>query len=206
MKIEIEAEYEHQLVDKMIDEIKKLSGAYDVLLLRDKHHPTSEAVGVIERDYRDDVKGVADDIVRRIRDGEISNLNDAIHETVEWCSRVIETWQAQMGLLASKNDGYGVEEGLVGPSDFKSGIPWDKLMFCAMEQDVIDELEHMGVEPNRDGPWFGLTAYRVVRTGSEDEPLYWSKAEKWTDDEDEAKVYFDTDGALPADGEWDEST
>jgi len=101
----------------------------------------SEAISRLGQAYRAHVKDKADDIFRRIKDGEIKDREDldtAIHEDVDGDGWVIYTAKAQAILLVSDHDGYGVEEGLVSPESFKDGIPWSALAFCAMREDLCE--------------------------------------------------------------------
>lgn len=103
----------------------------------------SEAISLMGQAYYAHVKDKADDIFRRIKDGEITSREDldtAIHEDVDGDGWVIYTAKAQAVLLVSDHDGYGVEEGLVSPEQFKDGIPWSALAFCAMREDLCERL------------------------------------------------------------------
>lgn len=102
------------------------------------------AVGVVEIDYMEDVDGVVSDLVYAIKRRGIEDRDDlftAIHEAIDGHSRVIYTRQAQLGILVSRNSGHGMEEGLIDAKSFRNGIPWSQLMYCAMEQDVMERLD-----------------------------------------------------------------
>ena len=110
---------------------KKLSGD-------DLEALVKAAVDIINRDYWDDVRGVTDDLVARVKDGEIKDrdgLQEALHEAIDGTQRVIYTWQARLGLLATNNlDAW--EESFGEPPDSP-----EKQMFAAMEADVQAQLD-----------------------------------------------------------------
>ncbi len=101
-----------------------------------------DATSAITRDYYEDVKGVGDDIIRAIKDGEIENEEDAdryLHETIDGTQRVIYTWQARLGLLASSNADAYFEEGL-GELVCTDSVPYEQLMYWALRADVLEYL------------------------------------------------------------------
>jgi hypothetical protein len=112
-----------------------------------------DAVAVITRDYYADVAAVGDDLIARIKDGEIPSRDDffseALHDTVDGTQRVIYTWEARLGLIASENHDAYFEEGL-GDLDCRSSVPHEVLMFYAMQQDVVEYMEREGCDPNDD--------------------------------------------------------
>lgn len=115
------------------------------------------ALAFLRSDYIDDVDGIAADIEReareRAKDGEPHLrewLMDYIHETVDGCQRVIYTGLAIEALLFSDNDSAFVDdfgsEGVV-----KDGaVNYSALAYCAVERDVIAELERRGIDVNDD--------------------------------------------------------
>jgi hypothetical protein len=109
------------------------------------------AQAVLERDYHEDVAGVARELKRQIDDREIANvddLRDALHQAVDGTQRVMYTHQAQIGLAFSKNDDEYFEE--FGREWPEHG--WSALMFVAMERDVTEQLERLGVDVNDPQP------------------------------------------------------
>lgn len=122
-----------------------------LVLLRHGESPLDAARGLIGKDYFADVRGIVDDVLQAIKDGEIADheqLHDYVWESLDGCSRVIYTAQAQAALLVSQNDGVGVDDGLIGPDDFRDGIPWSKLCFAAMQADVYEELGRRNIDMN----------------------------------------------------------
>jgi hypothetical protein len=101
------------------------------------------ATDIINRDYYADVRGIAADLIRQIKDGEITSedqLNDAIHQDVDSAQRVIYTFQAKLGLIASGNeDAYEEDFGE------KPDSP-EKAMFAALARDVRERLDNEGVD------------------------------------------------------------
>lgn len=100
------------------------------------------AVSIINRDYMDDVRGVADDLKRAIKDGEIDSPTDAdewLHQTLDGHARVIYTFQSKLGLISSDNADAAVED--TGEVPMQNGeINWAAMMYYAMATDVRDYL------------------------------------------------------------------
>ena len=118
--------------------------------------PTEEdvrdAVAVIQRDYYADVKNLGDELIERIKDGEIpdhESFGDALHDTVDGTQRIISTWQARLGLLASSNDDAYFEE-LGETLECDGSVPYEKLLFFAMERDVVEYMTREGFDPDDD--------------------------------------------------------
>jgi hypothetical protein len=114
-----------------------------------------DAVSVITRDYYGDVASVGDDLIQRIKDGEIASpddFHDALHDAIDGTQRVIYTWQARLGVLVSENHDAYFEEGL-GPLDCSESVPWEQLMFAAMERDVVEYMDREGVDPSDDASY-----------------------------------------------------
>ena len=110
-----------------------------------------DAVAVITRDYYGDVQNLGDDLIQRIKDGEIpdaDSFHDALHEDVDGTQRVIYTWQARLGVLVSENWDAGLEEGIIELSG--DTIPWEQLMYAAMERDVVEYMDREGFDPSDD--------------------------------------------------------
>lgn len=122
--------------------------------IRDEHEEVSErqvqdAVSVITRDYYADVRALGDDLIDRIQDGEIERMDDfgdELHETVDGAQRAIYTFQARLGLIASENHDAYFEEGL-GDLDCKESVPYEVLMFYALQKDVVEYMEREGFDP-----------------------------------------------------------
>src|SRR5689334_17926019 len=118
-----------------------------------KHEVTvDEATSAITKDYYEDVKDVGDDVIRAIKDGEITDsegADDYLHDSIDGTQRVIYTWQARLGLLASENSDAYFEEGM-GELVCKDGIPYEQLMYYAMKADVHEYLDREGVDLNDD--------------------------------------------------------
>lgn len=96
------------------------------------------AIEIINHDYWDDVRGVTADILRQIKDGEITDrdqLTEAVDQGVDGTQRVIYTFQARLGLLASNNtDAYKDELGEDPPDPTAA-------MTMAMRADVMEQLD-----------------------------------------------------------------
>jgi hypothetical protein len=111
------------------------------------------AVSILSMDYYNDCRGVAQDLAQRMKDGDVEEFSDALHEAVDGTKRIIYTFQAKCGLLVSDNadayiEDFG-EEGIVANGD----IAWERLAFVAMERDVIKELDVRGIDVNDPSSW-----------------------------------------------------
>lgn len=133
--------------------VKFLEGKYaHVVLVQSSDNLLRDATHLLAQDYREDVKGLANAIVDAIKDGEVTDdesFAQRLSEDVEGTQRVIYTNQAMAGVIVSDNAGYAFENGLINSKEFKDGIPWDKIMYWALYQDVIEELDHLGIDPNK---------------------------------------------------------
>lgn len=111
-----------------------------------------DALRVLRADYYSDVRGMAKDLADRMKAGDIEDFNDALHEDVDGCQRVIYTQQAQIGLLCSDNeDAYAQEFGEVPVTD--GAINWAAMMYSALQQDIIEDLDAHGVDVNDPESW-----------------------------------------------------
>ncbi len=133
---------------------------------------------------------IAKDALAEIRAGNIEDrdaLFTWIHETVDGCSTVIYTAEAKEYLMKSDNDGRAVSEGLVDASSFRDGIPWSAMAYGALEADVFEALDAIGVDVNDDSEW-----PREADDESEEE----------SDDDDTSRDATPTDDtSIPADYE-----
>lgn len=117
----------------------------------------NRAQEVARHAYCQHVKECAEDLVDRIDRGDINDcegFHTALHEDVDGDGWVIYTSKAKLVCMVSDHSEYGVESGTVDDSCFKNGIPWDKLAYCALEQDIIEWLllheDETGVDINQD--------------------------------------------------------
>ncbi len=114
------------------------------------------ATDIINRDYFDDVRGITQDLIRQIKEGEITTreeLDDRLHQDIDGSGRIIYTWSARLGLLATDNvDAYEEEMGEkpAGP---------EQQLFMAMRRDVEAQLESEDVDD----------LLRKARNGEDDE-------------------------------------
>jgi hypothetical protein len=110
-----------------------------------------DAHSVLRADYWSDVRGVAEDLKKRLDEGDFTDRDDfmeALDETVDGHSRVIYTFEAQQCLLYSENDGaYAEEMGEAGM--VKDGcINWSVLAYFAFRADIIEHLDAIDVDVN----------------------------------------------------------
>lgn len=95
------------------------------------------AVAIIQRDYYQDVQGIADEILRAVKSGEITDaegLDEYLQQSVDGSARVIYTFQSKLGLLVCKNDEAYEEEFGEKTADIAVQMAY------AMMQDVRDAL------------------------------------------------------------------
>jgi len=132
------------------------------------------ALSFLRADYYEDVSGYADDIEREARERAKAGETDLrewlleyIHETVDGCQRVIYTGLAIETLLFSSNDSaYADDFGTEGM--VKDGaVNYSALAYCAVERDVIEELERRGLDVNADD--LGIEVEEEADEESDDE-------------------------------------
>jgi len=110
------------------------------------------AVSILTMDYYNDCRGVARDLAQRMKDGEIEDFSDALHEAVDGTQRIIYTFQAKCGLLVSDNADAYTEE--FGEAPIENGdIKWEAMAFMAMQRDVEKELDVRSVDVNDPSSW-----------------------------------------------------
>jgi len=111
------------------------------------------AVVILTQDYRQDVLGVAKDLARQMKEGEVDDFSDALHQAVDGTQRVMYTFQAKLACIMSDNaDAYFDDFGEEGACS-KDGINWERIAFVAMERDVTEELDARGVDVNNPRTW-----------------------------------------------------
>ena len=94
------------------------------------------AVSIIQRDYYQDVRDLGDSLKDEIKSGDIADaeqLEERINQDVDGSARVIYTFQAKLGMLATDNDEAYEEFGFENPTV-------EQKMYCAMVADVRDYL------------------------------------------------------------------
>lgn len=110
------------------------------------------AVSILSMDYYNDCRSVARDLAQRMKDGEIDDFSEALHEAVDSTQRIMYTFQAKCGLLVSDNaDAYTEEFG--EPPIENGDIKWEALAFMAMQKDVEKELDVRSVDVNDPSSW-----------------------------------------------------
>src|SRR5580692_64057 len=97
------------------------------------------ALDVLRQDYWQDIRRTGDDILKALKDGEITTIdefNERLDQDIDSSSRVIYTIENQLTLICSdESDAYVEsfgEEGLVTDG----GINWPALAFSAFKADV----------------------------------------------------------------------
>jgi hypothetical protein len=111
------------------------------------------ATRIIRADYGADVEGIGESIIDAIKVGEVTD-SDSLHERIAYevvgTQRVIYTYQAKLGLLASDNeDAYDEESGEEG------GTP-EQRIYYAMCRDVREWLKDLhDIGDDWDGPEIG---------------------------------------------------
>ena len=104
------------------------------------------AIDIINTDYWDDVRGVTDDLLKEIKDGDITSreqLDERVSEAIDGTQRVIYTFQAKLGLLATNNaDGYEEELGDKPPT-IEAQMAWAMRMDVFAQLDAYDEVQNL---------------------------------------------------------------
>jgi hypothetical protein len=111
----------------------------------------NDAVGVIRRDYYNEVEQWAEEYKERIENGEFEDREafiEQMDQEVDGAQRVILTWHARLGLLVSDNEDLGFEEGVVELSG--DDIPYSQLMYFAFRQDIIEQMGRIDVDVDDD--------------------------------------------------------
>lgn len=101
------------------------------------------AEGIAERDYRETVQGIIEDLKRAVKDGEITDRDGAIEwieQTIDGHHDVIYTSCAQEICRQSSNDGAYFEDFGAEGAITDGGIEWSKLAYCALRADVLEEI------------------------------------------------------------------
>ena len=112
-----------------------------------------KAFDVMRAEYYQDVRATAKSFAKELKDGDVSDFHDAIHELCDGDQRVIYTFKAKVGLLCSDNeDAYMEQTGEPPPVDGDS-INYSAMMFYAFQQDIIECLESNGVDVNDESSW-----------------------------------------------------
>ena len=114
--------------------------------ITDEQH--EEAMRVLRAEYYQGVRGIAEEIDQRVKNGEIKDQDgwhQAIHESVDGSYWVIYTHANFQVLMCSDNhDAYSEDFG--EPPVQGDSINWAALAFAALERDVMQIVE----EPNWD--------------------------------------------------------
>lgn len=103
-----------------------------------------KAVAVLQRDYQKEVNEYAKEFDDRIAAGEWDDRDDFLEsfdQEIDGSQRVIYTWRARLGLLASDNEDVGIDELGVEGFDWSSGTPYSALMYFAFRRDILEAME-----------------------------------------------------------------
>jgi hypothetical protein len=106
-----------------------------------------EAMRVLRAEYYQGVRGIVQELAERLKEGDIDDWHDAIHQAVGGSYWVIYTHANFQVLLCSDNhDAYMEDMGQV-PAEGDS-LNWAALAFGALYRDVQQQLEAEGVGPD----------------------------------------------------------
>lgn len=125
------------------------SGARDPNPERSREEQHEDAMRVLRAEYYQAVRGLAQEVVRREKDGE--DLNDVIHEIVDGSYWVIYTHaNFQVLMCTDHHDAYMEDFGDV-PVEGRDGLNWAALAYAALARDVAEQLdaERMEEAPRR---------------------------------------------------------
>lgn len=112
-----------------------------------------DAVSAIRRDYYRDVLAMAKDLAERMKAGEVEDFEDSLHEDCDGCARVIYTFQAKLGLLASDNE--DAAEDSLGEHEAQL-LGAEQRMFFALEADIRECLSSHGVDSSEPDSWVDI--------------------------------------------------
>ncbi len=113
-----------------------------------------EAMRVLRAEYYQGVRGLAQEVIERVKTGE--DMNDVIHETVDGSYWVIYTHaNFQVLLCSDHHDAYAENYG-GAPERFQTGggseVSWAALAFAAMEQDVREQISSERFDSEEEAP------------------------------------------------------
>lgn len=145
---------------------------------RDEEDILSLAASRLRAWYYGRVRDLAEDILGRVLDGSVTDLQDELHSTIDGTDLIIYTFKAKCVLLASDNEDAYDEHG------FGDSGTAEARAFCALEVDVRESLR-AHVEHPDDGKAFGTLALP--------EGFDLDDADTWTAAEDESEGTVDTD-------------
>jgi hypothetical protein len=109
-----------------------------------------DAVRVITRDYYNDVRHMAKDLATRMKAGEVEDFSDALREDCDECQRVIYTFRAKLGLIASDNADAAADD--LG-DDEAARLTVEARMYYALQADILERLSAGGVDVNEPDSW-----------------------------------------------------
>lgn len=102
-----------------------------------------EAMRVLRKEYYDGVRGLAQEVASRVKDGD--DENDVLHEVVDGSYWVIYTHaNFQVLMCSDHHDAYSEDFGEPPVSD--NTINWAALAYAAMARDVSEQVQAEGVE------------------------------------------------------------
>jgi hypothetical protein len=114
-----------------------------------------EAQSIIYREYRDIVRGVAEEVIRAVRDGAVTDSSELYERITEECESAC-TYTADCVLIVAKssNDGAYFEDR--DASNLTGSNFWEMLAFPALRADVNEELSRSDeIDTNEDDlGWF----------------------------------------------------
>jgi hypothetical protein len=131
-----------------------------------------DAHAVLRASYYREIRGLADDLLDELKRGALEVDGEAvdrwIHETLDGHQRVIYTYEAQMVAIISDHDNayadnYGAD-GLVQDG----AINWAGIAYAAMREDLLEELDSRGFDPNDPQTWLDELQAEGTTTDEED--------------------------------------
>ena len=102
-----------------------------------------DAMRVLRKEYYDGVRGLAQEVASRVKDGE--DYSDVLHEVVDGSYWVIYTHaNFQVLMCSDHHDAYSEDFG--EPPVSGNDINWAALAYAAMARDVSEQVQAEGVE------------------------------------------------------------
>jgi hypothetical protein len=132
---------------KICNKAKQFFSAYFRDKFETEYLTAENAERILRAEYQTDISDLASCITDAIKSGHIENrdeLIEYIHETVDGCSLVIYDNQIFNVLKFSSNAEAWKEMGI----ELSGDNTFQQMAFCAVEQDVIEELRGEGIDVN----------------------------------------------------------
>lgn len=106
-------------------------------LMRGEDDLLSLGQSLVRRWYYSRVRGLAEYVLRACVDGEVFDLGNYLHETIDGTDIVVYTYKADAALMASDNDSAFEDSGMDG------NLTAEQRAYFALEADVRESMQSM---------------------------------------------------------------